>query len=70
MPTFAQMGNMGVELFPWNGCSPSYCFLSGLALYGTGLVVSVFETALNTSTAVAAKDTALNALKGFMAVSL
>ena len=41
------------------------------ALYGTGLVVSVFETGIEYQHGRGSiKDTALNALKGFMAVSL
>ena len=45
---FAQMGNMGVELFSMEWVQSIVLFFSYLAwaLYGTGLVVSVFETCL------------------------
>jgi len=70
---FAQMGNMGVELFEmsWvNSIVLFFCYL-GWALYGTGLVVAVFETGIEYQTGRGSvKDTALNALKGFMAVNL
>jgi hypothetical protein len=70
---FAQMGNMGVELFEmsWvNSIVLFFCYL-GWALYGTGLVVAVFETGIEYQTGRGSvKDTALNVLKGFMAVNL
>lgn len=70
---FAQMGNMGVELFTMEWVQSVVLFFSYLAwaLYGVGLVVSVFETAIEYQHGRGSvKDTALNALKGFMAVSL
>ena len=70
---FAQMGNMGVELFEMNWVKSIVLFFSYLAwaLYGTGLVVSVFETGIEYQHGRGSvKDAALNALKGFMAVSL
>lgn len=44
---FAQMGNMGVELFDmsWVQSIVLFSYLAW-ALYGTGLVVSVFETGI------------------------
>jgi hypothetical protein len=70
---FAQMGNMGVELFEMNWVASIVLFFSYLAwaLYGTGLVVSCFETGIEYQHGRGSiKDAALNAIKGFMAVSL
>lgn len=70
---FAQMGNMGVELFTMNWVQSIVLFFSYLAwaLYGTGLVVSAFETGIEYQHGRGSvKDAALNAIKGFMAVSL
>jgi len=70
---FAQMGNMGVELFSMEWVQSIVLFFSYLAwaLYGTGLVVSVFETGIEYQHGRGSiKDAALNAIKGFMAVSL
>ena len=70
---FAQMGNMGVELFSMEWVQSIILFFSYLAwaLYGTGLVVSVFETGIEYQHGRGSiKDAALNAIKGFMAVSL
>lgn len=70
---FAQMGNMGAELFEMSWVQSVVLFFSYLAwaLYGTGLVVSVFETGIAYQHGRGSvKDAALNAVKGFMAVSL
>lgn len=70
---FAQMGNMGVELFEMSWVQSIVLFFSYLAwvLYGTGLVVVAFETGIEYQHGRGSvKDTALNAIKGFMAVSL
>ncbi|MEG0050491.1 MAG: DUF6045 family protein, partial [Clostridia bacterium] len=70
---FAQMGNMGVELFDMSWVQSIVLFFSYLAwaLYGTGLLVSVFECGIECQSGRGSiKDTALNAIKGFMAVSL
>lgn len=70
---FAQMGNMGVELFEMGWVQSIVLFFSYLAwaLYGTGLVVSAFETGIEYQHGRGSvKDAALNAIKGFMAVSL
>lgn len=70
---FSQMGNMGVELFEMNWVASIVLFFSYLAwaLYGTGLVVSCFETGIEYQHGRGSiKDAALNAIKGFMAVSL
>lgn len=70
---FAQMGNMGVELFGMSWVQSIVLFFSYLAwtLYVTGLVVSAFETGMEYQHGRGSvKDAALNAIKGFMAVSL
>ena len=70
---FAQMGNMGVELFDMTWVKSIVLFFSYLAwaLYGTGLVVSCFETGIEYQYGRGSiKDATLNAIKGFMAVSL
>ena len=70
---FAEMGNMGVELFEMSWVQSIVLFFSYLAwaLYGTGLVVACFECGIEYSSARGnIRETALNAIKGFMAVSL
>lgn len=68
---FAEMGNMGVELFEMSWVQSIVLFFSyfAWALYGVGLVVAVFEFGIEYQTGRASvKDTAMNAIKGFMAV--
>ena len=70
---FAEMGNMGVELFEMSWVQSIVLFFSYLAwaLYGTGLVVACFECGIEYSSGRGnILETALNAIKGFMAVSL
>lgn len=70
---FAEMGNMGVELFEMSWVQSIVLFFSYLAwaLYGTGLVVACFECGIEYSSGRGnIRETALNAVKGFMAVSL
>ena len=70
---FAEMGNMGVELFEMSWVQSIVLFFSYLAwaLYGTGLVVACFECGIEYSGGRGnIRETALNAIKGFMAVSL
>ena len=70
---FAEMGNMCVELFTMNWVQSIVLFFSYLAwaLYGTGLVVACFECGIEYSSGRGnLKETALNAIKGFMAVGL
>lgn len=70
---FAMMGNMGAELFEMSWVRAIVLFFSYLAwaLYVTGLVVSAFECGIEYQSGRGSiKDTALNAIKGFMAVSL
>ena len=68
---FAEMGNMGVELFEMSWVQSIVLFFSYLAwaLYGVGLVVAVFEVGIEYQTGRASvKDAAINAIKGFLAV--
>lgn len=70
---FSEMGNMGAELFEMSWVQSIVLFFSYLAwaLYGTGLVVACFECGIEYSSGRGnVKETALNAIKGFMAVSL
>ena len=70
---FAEMGNMGVELFEMSWVQSIVLFFSYLAwaLYGTGLVVACFECGIEYSSGRGnIRETALNAIKVFMAVSL
>ncbi len=70
---FSMMGNMGADLFCMTWVQAIVTFFSYLAwaLYGTGLVVALFECAIEAQSGRASiKDTALNAIKGFMAVNL
>lgn len=70
---FAEMGNMGVELFEMSWVQSIVLFFSYLAwaLYGTGLVAACFECGIEYSSGRGnIRETALNAIKGFMAVSL
>ena len=70
---FAEMGNMGVELFEMSWVQSIVLFFSYLAwaLYGTGLVVACFECGIEYSSGRGnIRETALNAIKGFMSVSL
>ena len=70
---FAEMGNMGIELFEMSWVQSIVLFFSYLAwaLYGTGLVVACFECGIEYSSGRGnVREAALNAIKGFMAVSL
>ena len=70
---FAQMGSMGVELFHLTWVQEVVRFFSqlGWALYGVSLVVCAFECGIEYSSGRGnARQVLLNAVKGFMAVSL
>ena len=70
---FSAMGNMGADLFDMTWVQSIVLFFVYLAwaLYGTGLVVSAFECGIEYQSGRGSiKDTAMNAIKGFMAVSL
>lgn len=70
---FGMMGNMGAELFDETWVKAIVLFFNyfGWTLFAVGLVVAVFECAIESQSGRSSiKDTALNILKGFMAVSL
>ncbi len=70
---FAMMNNMGVELFdlPWVEAVTTLFSYFGWALFGVGLVVAMFECAIEYQGGRGSiKDTAMNFIKGFMAVNL
>lgn len=70
---FTVMGNMGVELFdlPWVQYVVQFFDQLGWALFSVSLVVCVFECGIQYASGRGdIKGTALNIIKGFMAVSL
>ena len=70
---FAIMGNMGVELFelPWVQAVVGFFSNLAWALFGVSLVVACFECGIEYSSGRAnIRQTAMNILKGFFAVSL
>lgn len=70
---FALMGNMGADLFEMSWVQSIITFFSQLAwaLYVVGLVVAVFEFAIEAQNGRGnMKDVAINSIKGFMAVNL
>lgn len=70
---FEQMGNMGVELFdlPWVQAVVGFFSKLAWALFAVSLIVCAFECAVEYSGGRGnVRQTALNILKGFMAVSL
>ena len=70
---FTQMGNMGAEIFDlkWVQATVWLFTLFGWALFATGVVVAVFDLAIEYQNGRAnIKTTVLNILKGFFACSL
>lgn len=70
---FGLMGNMGAELFEYDFIKAivEIFRLFGWILFAVGLVVAVFEIAIEYQSGRGSiKDASLNAIKGFMAVSL
>lgn len=70
---FSVMGNMGVELFElaWVQYVVQFFYQLGWALFAVSIVVCFFECAIEYSNGRGSvQQTALNILKGFMAVSL
>ena len=68
---FAEMGNMGTELFDLDWVQAIVLFFSqlGWALFGVSLVVCIFECGIEYSTGRAnIQQTAINILKGFLSV--
>ncbi|NCB42251.1 MAG: hypothetical protein EOM59_06485 [Clostridia bacterium] len=70
---FAEMGDMGADLFelPWVQSVVLFFSYFACALYGIGLIVAIFECGIEYQSGRGSiRDTALNVLKGFMAVGL
>lgn len=70
---FSEMGGMGAELFEMSWVQSVVLFFSylGWALFAMGLVVACFECGVEYSSGRGnVKEAALNAIKGFLAVSL
>jgi len=70
---FTQMNGMGAEIFEltWIKTFTDFLSLFAWALFATGLIVAVFECAIEMQNGQPAlKDTALNAIKGFFACSI
>ena len=70
---FSSMGDMGAELFEmsWVQSVVLFFYKFGWVLYGVGLVVAVFECGIEyQSGRGSVRDTALNAVKGFLAVGM
>ena len=70
---FTLMGNMGAEMFdlPWVQATIRLFTLFGWALFIVGMVVAIFDVAIEYQTGRAnIKTTVLNILKGFFACSL
>ena len=70
---FTLMGNMGADLFDlaWVQATINLFVLFGWALYVTGIIVAIFDVAIEYQSGRAnIKTTALNILKGFFACSM
>jgi hypothetical protein len=70
---FYWIGNFGVEIFelPWVAAVLHFFYLCGWALFVVGMVVAVFDVAIESQSGRAnIKGAFLNVLKGFFAVNL
>ena len=70
---FGMMGEMGAQIFelPWVDGAVRLFYQFGWALFAVGLVVAIFDTAIEAQSGRGnPKTTALNILKGFFAASL
>lgn len=70
---FTSMGNLGVEMYDlaWVKAAVHLFYLFGWALFCVGLIVAIFDVAIESQTGrTNIKTAALNILKGFMAASL
>ena len=70
---FTKMGNLGVEMYDleWVKAAVHLFYLFGWALFTVGLIVAIFDVAIESQTGrTNIKTTALNIFKGFMAASL
>ena len=70
---FIKMGSMGAEIFdlPWVSAVVKLFSQFGWALFAVGMVVAVFDVAIESQNGRASpKTTAMNILKGFLATGL
>ena len=70
---FTKMGAMGAEIFslPWVSAVVKLFSQFGWALFAVGLIVAIFDTAIEGQNGRASpKTTAMNILKGFLAAGL
>ena len=70
---FTQMGNLGVEMYDleWIKAALHLFYLFGWALFVTGMVVAIFDIAIESQSGrVNIKNAVINIFKGFMAASL
>lgn len=70
---FTQMGNLGVEMYDleWIKAALHLFYLFGWALFVTGMVVAIFDIAIELQSGrVNIKNAVINIFKGFMAASL
>jgi len=70
---FTMMNQMGVDVLelPWIQILVSFFGHIGWALFITGMALSIFDTAIEAQNGKASvRDTSINLIKGFMAVSL
>lgn len=70
---FTSMGNLGVEMYDleWVKAAVHLFYLFGWALFCAGLIVAIFDVAIESQTGrTNIKSAALNIFKGFMAASL
>ncbi|HCA29124.1 MAG TPA: hypothetical protein DEP23_05970 [Ruminococcaceae bacterium] len=70
---FTEMGNLGVEMYDlaWVKAALHLFYLFGWALFVTGMVVAIFDVAIESQTGrVNIKHAVINIFKGFMAASM
>ena len=70
---FTMMTGMGIDVLelPWIAAIIEFCAHFGWALFLAGVAVAILDTAIEAQNGKASvRDTALNLIKGFMAVSL
>ena len=70
---FTSMGTLGVEIYDleWIKATIHFFYLFGWALFVVGMVVAIFDVAIESQTGrVNIKTASLNILKGFMAASM
>lgn len=70
---FTSMGNLGIEMYdlPWVKAALHLFYLFGWALFVTGMVVAIFDVAIESQTGrINIKTAVINIFKGFMAASL